>query len=208
MPNGAARPEEQHHRAHRGGDGRPADPDGRTARAGPGDDAPDRFGVAARRPVGDHLPGGYPAMPPTPGNRALLDRLNEINRDLGPGGHAPAGSHAPGRGRHLLRGPLCGRAGRSGSARRRRALLGSMPSWPPPEQEIESAPVAVRLGRDLRGLDLAAPAPEDVGVADGDAHRGQVLVDGGLVRQQQGLSRPWATPMTLTWRNSGPPSRQ
>lgn len=26
---------------------------------------------------------GYPSMPPTPGNRALLDRLNEVNRDLG-----------------------------------------------------------------------------------------------------------------------------
>lgn len=28
-------------------------------------------------------PGGYPAMAPTPGNRALLDRLNRVNRDLG-----------------------------------------------------------------------------------------------------------------------------
>ncbi|MDZ3832450.1 MAG: M20/M25/M40 family metallo-hydrolase [Sphingopyxis sp.] len=28
-------------------------------------------------------PGGYPAMPPTDGNRALLDRLNGVNRDLG-----------------------------------------------------------------------------------------------------------------------------
>jgi glutamate carboxypeptidase len=28
-------------------------------------------------------PGGYPAMAPTPGNRALLDRLNIVNRDLG-----------------------------------------------------------------------------------------------------------------------------
>jgi glutamate carboxypeptidase len=26
---------------------------------------------------------GYPAMPPTPGNQALLDRLNEVNRALG-----------------------------------------------------------------------------------------------------------------------------
>ncbi|HEY1146886.1 MAG TPA: M20 family peptidase, partial [Allosphingosinicella sp.] len=25
----------------------------------------------------------YPAMAPTPGNRALLDRLNAVNRDLG-----------------------------------------------------------------------------------------------------------------------------
>lgn len=28
-------------------------------------------------------PGGYPAMAPTPGNRALLDRLNRVNADLG-----------------------------------------------------------------------------------------------------------------------------
>jgi glutamate carboxypeptidase len=42
--------------------------------------------------VGRHLPetsaeiefaDGYPAMSPTPGNRSLLDRLNEANRDLG-----------------------------------------------------------------------------------------------------------------------------
>lgn len=43
--------------------------------------------------VADHLPGtqativfekgGYPAMAPTPGNRAILDRLNGVNRDLG-----------------------------------------------------------------------------------------------------------------------------
>jgi glutamate carboxypeptidase len=42
--------------------------------------------------VAAHLPGtdaaitfksGYPAMAPTPGNRALLDRLNTVNRDLG-----------------------------------------------------------------------------------------------------------------------------
>jgi glutamate carboxypeptidase len=42
--------------------------------------------------VADHLPGtdaqmqfeeGYPAMAPTPGNRALLARLNEINVALG-----------------------------------------------------------------------------------------------------------------------------
>ena len=40
----------------------------------------------------DHLPGtsatiafdlGYPSMAPTPGNRALLTRLNAVNRDLG-----------------------------------------------------------------------------------------------------------------------------
>ncbi|MEN2785653.1 M20/M25/M40 family metallo-hydrolase [Sphingomonas qilianensis] len=28
-------------------------------------------------------PGGYPAMAPTPGNRALLDKLNGVNKDLG-----------------------------------------------------------------------------------------------------------------------------
>src|SRR3546814_15491852 len=28
-------------------------------------------------------PGGYPAMAPTDGNRALLTRLNAVNRDLG-----------------------------------------------------------------------------------------------------------------------------
>lgn len=43
--------------------------------------------------VADHLPGtgaeiafekgGYPAMAPTPGNGAILDRLNIVNRDLG-----------------------------------------------------------------------------------------------------------------------------
>jgi glutamate carboxypeptidase len=27
--------------------------------------------------------GGYPAMAPTDGNRALLDRLNSVNRDMG-----------------------------------------------------------------------------------------------------------------------------
>jgi len=43
--------------------------------------------------VADHAPltdaniifeqGGYPAMAPTPGNKALLDRLNGVNRDMG-----------------------------------------------------------------------------------------------------------------------------
>ncbi len=28
-------------------------------------------------------PGGYPAMAPTPGNKALLDRLNIVNKDMG-----------------------------------------------------------------------------------------------------------------------------
>jgi glutamate carboxypeptidase len=44
------------------------------------------------RIVAAHAPGtnatirfesGYPAMPPTVGNRALLDRLNLVNRDMG-----------------------------------------------------------------------------------------------------------------------------
>ncbi|MEY4269893.1 MAG: hypothetical protein RLZZ58_1109, partial [Pseudomonadota bacterium] len=49
--------------------------------------------------VADHLPGtgasiafdpgGYPAMAPTDGNRALLDRLNMVNRDLGLTAMAP-----------------------------------------------------------------------------------------------------------------------
>ena len=34
-------------------------------------------------------PGGYPAMAPTDGNRALLARLNVINRDLGLAEMAP-----------------------------------------------------------------------------------------------------------------------
>jgi len=31
----------------------------------------------------DFEPGGYPAMAPTPGNQAILDRLNLVNRDMG-----------------------------------------------------------------------------------------------------------------------------
>jgi glutamate carboxypeptidase len=37
-------------------------------------------GAEARIGFGDHI---YPPMAPTPGNRALLDRLNLVNRDLG-----------------------------------------------------------------------------------------------------------------------------
>ena len=37
---------------------------------------------------------GYPSMPPTPGNQALLDRLNGVNRDLG---LAPMEAFDPGR---------------------------------------------------------------------------------------------------------------
>jgi len=43
--------------------------------------------------VAEHLPGtsaeiefprdGYPAMAPTPGNQAILDKLNDVNRDMG-----------------------------------------------------------------------------------------------------------------------------
>jgi len=42
--------------------------------------------VAAHAPETDatiRFKEGYPPMPPTPGNQALLDRLNGINRDLG-----------------------------------------------------------------------------------------------------------------------------
>src|SRR4051794_17968326 len=42
-------------------------------------------------------------------------------------------------------------------------------------------PRPIRLRRDFAGLDLAAAAPEDVGVADGDADGGEVFVDGFLV---------------------------
>ena len=31
----------------------------------------------------EFLPDGYPPMAPTPGNRALLDKLNRVNRDMG-----------------------------------------------------------------------------------------------------------------------------
>lgn len=37
-------------------------------------------GAEAQISFGDHI---YPPMAPTPGNRALLDRLNTVNRDLG-----------------------------------------------------------------------------------------------------------------------------
>src|SRR4051794_35845892 len=42
-------------------------------------------------------------------------------------------------------------------------------------------PLPVRLWRDLARLDLAAAAPEDVGVTDGDADGSQMFVDGFLV---------------------------
>ncbi|QJQ31842.1 M20/M25/M40 family metallo-hydrolase [Sphingomonas lacunae] len=52
----------------------------------------ERVRAAMRAIVGQHLPGttatisfdeSYPPMAPTPGNRALLERLNAVNRDLG-----------------------------------------------------------------------------------------------------------------------------
>jgi glutamate carboxypeptidase len=52
----------------------------------------ERLRAKMRDVVSAHLPGtraeitfedSYPAMPPTDGNRALLGRLNDINRDLG-----------------------------------------------------------------------------------------------------------------------------
>ena len=52
----------------------------------------ERVRTAMRAIVAQHLPGtsatisfdeSYPPMAPTPGNRALLDRLNAVNRDLG-----------------------------------------------------------------------------------------------------------------------------
>lgn len=41
-------------------------------------------------------------------------------------------------------------------------------------------PVFVSEGRDFRGLDLAASAPEDIGVGDRDAGFDKVGVDGGF----------------------------
>jgi glutamate carboxypeptidase len=53
----------------------------------------ERIQAKMRAIVAQSLPGakaeirfdddGYPPMPPTPGNRAVLDRLNAVNRDLG-----------------------------------------------------------------------------------------------------------------------------
>jgi glutamate carboxypeptidase len=52
----------------------------------------ERMQTKMRGIIGQHLPGtqaeivfeeGYPAMPPTEGNRALLQRLNDVNRSLG-----------------------------------------------------------------------------------------------------------------------------
>src|SRR5690349_2813974 len=52
------------------------------------------------------------------------------------------------------------------------------------------APVAIGKRRDLRRLDLAPPAPEDVRVRDRNADTRQVLVDGPLVREHGVLLRP------------------
>ena len=48
-------------------------------------------------------------------------------------------------------------------------------------------PVGVDLWRNLGGFDLGAAAPEDVGVADGNAFCCEVFVDGGLVLHDLGF---------------------
>ncbi|MET0373855.1 MAG: M20/M25/M40 family metallo-hydrolase [Rhizorhabdus sp.] len=57
------------------------------------DEQTERARTKMKAIVADHLPGtsatiefpdgGYPAMAPTPGNKAILDRLNGVNRDMG-----------------------------------------------------------------------------------------------------------------------------
>lgn len=57
------------------------------------DEQTERVRARMRAIVAAHLPGtgatiafdegGYPAMAPTPGNQAILDRLNRVNRDMG-----------------------------------------------------------------------------------------------------------------------------
>ncbi|KKC25744.1 M20/M25/M40 family metallo-hydrolase [Sphingomonas sp. SRS2] len=57
------------------------------------DEQTERARTKMKAIVADHLPGtgatiefpagGYPAMAPTPGNKAILDRLNIVNRDMG-----------------------------------------------------------------------------------------------------------------------------
>ncbi|KRB85610.1 peptidase M20 [Sphingomonas sp. Root710] len=57
------------------------------------DEQTERVRAKMKAIVTDHLPGtaatiefpdgGYPAMAPTPGNKAILDRLNIVNRDMG-----------------------------------------------------------------------------------------------------------------------------
>src|SRR4051812_32629748 len=54
---------------------------------------------------------------------------------------------------------------------------------------VPRAELPIRLRRDLARLDLAPPAPEHVRVADRDADRRQVLVDGPLVGQDPVLFR-------------------
>src|SRR5690349_6199546 len=51
-------------------------------------------------------------------------------------------------------------------------------------------PVAVRLGGNFAGLDLAATAPEDICVADWDADRSEMGIDRGLVREDPVLLGP------------------
>src|SRR5687768_6577491 len=50
---------------------------------------------------------------------------------------------------------------------------------------VRSIPLLVRRRGDLARLDLAAAAPEDVGVGDGDVDVVQVLVDRALVFKHQ-----------------------
>src|SRR6266511_1236043 len=50
---------------------------------------------------------------------------------------------------------------------------------------LRGAPMAVGRWRDLAGLNLAAAAPEDVGVSEIDARFAEVLVDGGLVSENE-----------------------
>jgi glutamate carboxypeptidase len=57
------------------------------------DEQTERVRTKMKAIVADHLPGttaeidfdkdGYPAMAPTPGNKAILDELNAVNRDMG-----------------------------------------------------------------------------------------------------------------------------
>ena len=66
-------------------------------------------------------------------------------------------------------------------------------------------PFAINVRRNFRWLDLAPPAPENVGVAHRHPARCEVLVDRALcARAAAALSVPCATAMMLTFLNSGP----
>jgi glutamate carboxypeptidase len=83
----------------------------------------DRVMAKMREIVSRHLPGagaaisfdpgGYPPMAPTAGNRALLDRLNAVNRDLGPWRNAGPRPAEARRRRYRLRRRNGGRSCRS-----------------------------------------------------------------------------------------------